>query len=552
VLGTSEHSATQWCNNNKTYPRPLKDHEEIVQLLTPAFSKRYWPIANAIYPKMSKREAQEWLDDKLSNPEPLWVRLIFQLACAQELHRLAQDRPLRFPWRHIAHNPTGLQPTKSVLHILANYWAPLRLAWAWRDLKREVGIHLPNPRRLVLASNRPPVGRLDSQPSGTPLKGAIKYEAYADWSKVAMGWPEDADDISDLANKIDHDIRRQKRYDWQAHYGAACVYAIAMNGEPSELIRRRCTDLAVRELEESVRCTESGFANVKRSWLLASDVDLDKLRREASFISFEREAFPHFFPHFTPDRPRPASHEQFQTETKMYDRQLLASSAQMMERTWHLRGVESATDVHTFAYWFRDEIGIWQAIESFAATHGRNWPDRAKLLRRVREVADPRILDEEGFSPRLREWDSVIEEIWFDAARGQETSDCADKVDEALRALLSEIKEGAEFSPTAYSRQWLAEARRAASHGRNSLDTGLIREVCAEYTAVWQGLYDLLDAKGQSQSFRQALLCIRTTKLSPFTTQRRGTRSGVVYGCLLRGYRGIQGNGRRAILRERR
>lgn len=247
---------------------------------------------------------------------------------------------------------------------------------------------------------------------------------------------------------------------------------------------------------------------VKRSWLLASDVDLDELRLEESFISFEREAFPHF----TPDRSRPASHEQFQTETKMYDRQLLASTAQMMERTWHRRGVESTTDVHTVAYWFRDEVGIWQAIVSFAETHGRNWPDRAKLLRRVREVADPRILDEEGFSPRLREWDSVIEEIWFGTAREQETSGCAEKVDEALQVLLPEIEEGAESSPTARSRQWLAEARKAVSHGQNSLDASLIREVCAGYAAVWQGLYDLLDATGELCSFRQALLNIRVPR----------------------------------------
>uniref|UniRef100_A0AAU3I2I4 Tetratricopeptide repeat protein n=1 Tax=Streptomyces sp. NBC_01393 TaxID=2903851 RepID=A0AAU3I2I4_9ACTN len=505
VLGTSEHTAAQWCNSGMKYPRRLKDHENIVHLLAPVFAERYWPIVSAIHPSKSKFEARQWLTEELERSEPPWVRLIFQLACAQELYRLAQDRPLRFPWRHIAHNPTGLQPTKSVLHILANYWAPLRLAWVSKELNREVGTYLLNSGHRVLTSNRP----RHSQSSRAPLKRVIEYDAYVDWSRVAMEWPGEIGDINRLTNKIDHAMCRQKRYDWQAHYGAACVYAIAMNGESSgSIIRCRCRDLAVRELEESVRCTESGFVTVKRSWLLASDVDLDELRLEESFISFEREAFPHF----TPDRSRPASHEQFQTETKMYDRQLLASTAQMMERTWHRRGVESTTDVHTVAYWFRDEVGIWQAIVSFAETHGRNWPDRAKLLRRVREVADPRILDEEGFSPRLREWDSVIEEIWFGTAREQETSGCAEKVDEALQVLLPEIEEGAESSPTARSRQWLAEARKAVSHGQNSLDASLIREVCAGYAAVWQGLYDLLDATGELCSFRQALLNIRVPR----------------------------------------
>ncbi|CAM5358427.1 hypothetical protein SMICM304S_04385 [Streptomyces microflavus] len=77
---------------------------------------------------------------------------------------------------------------------------------------------------------------------------------------------------------------------------------------------------------------------------------------------------------------------------KAYGRQLLSGCAAVMEHTWRLRCGQLPAEPYVLSEWFVGEAELWRCVERIASNQGRNWRDRERLLQRVREVADRRLL----------------------------------------------------------------------------------------------------------------------------------------------------------------
>ncbi|MCZ2526060.1 hypothetical protein [Streptomyces sp. HB2AG] len=158
VLGTAERTAYQWCKDDaEQHPARARARREIRETLTPVFTERYW---QALVPphRRSRRGEKERAEGVLKNllPEPegllkkeadalrgrrvAAVRLVFQLACMQEVTRLCQHYPVA---RLLGATKFDVAITRGARRINRDVWAPLRLAWAKDVYDRTGG---PAPR----------------------------------------------------------------------------------------------------------------------------------------------------------------------------------------------------------------------------------------------------------------------------------------------------------------------------------------------------------------------------------------------------------------------
>jgi hypothetical protein len=212
-----------------------------------------------------------------------------------------------------------------------------------------------------------------------------------------------ADELGRSIRKIEGRTRGFRR--WQEHYNAACVYALPLlagtSGRDKDEVDEFST-LAVDRLKKAIACADSGYIASRRDWLISDDPDLDGLRPERAFKSFEAMYFPAAAR--TPRRPR----DLHKWEVSRYTIDLLAATAERWEEGWRRRkgGVESDVDVAVLAEWLRVEVSAWNRVRKVAIDH-RHWQSRMALVKDMRrwtisqglrplEVRFPRFTEEDA------------------------------------------------------------------------------------------------------------------------------------------------------------
>ncbi|CAO0833753.1 hypothetical protein SMICM17S_12777 [Streptomyces microflavus] len=398
---------------------------------------------------------------------------IFQLACKEEMQQLAADYPRMIRLRHPFVRAHGTL-TRTSLRLNRDVWAPLRLAWAHEDAGSDRMELLENP----------------------------------------LSWPSSADTLARGIRSARGGLRGVHRWLspgwrlWQDNYNAACVYAVAMNGtrgQSGSQERRALADLAVDELEGVGHADVSGFHPVTRSWLLIEDPDMEKLRQESRFIRFERETYPHA----APDRHRPE--RPLRPEMKAYGRQLLSGCAAVMEHTWRLRRGQLPAEPYVLSEWFVGEAELWRCVERIASNQGRNWRDRERLLQRVREVADRRLLVRCGLPSRLPEMDDLLDEAAWDTVDGvqERIRSFEETFEKRLSALSLAVAVGANgsanrLSPIRLSTQWLAAVRQNGASAA-VVKQAAAQQACSDYETAWRAVRDLLDPDQSATALSDAL-----------------------------------------------
>jgi hypothetical protein len=189
------------------------------------------------------------------------------------------------------------------------------------------------------------------------------------------------------AHELEQRIRRIERRRrgfrrWQEHYNAACVYALPLLETTPVRDRAEVDDLstlAVERLKMAIACADSGYIRSRRDWLISDDPDLDGLRPERPFKSFEAMYFPAAAR--TPRRPR----DLHKWEVSRYTIELLAGTAERWEAAWRRRKdeLESDLDVTVLAEWLRIEVAAWKRVRSVAINH-RHWQSRMALVEDMR------------------------------------------------------------------------------------------------------------------------------------------------------------------------
>ncbi|MEU8565282.1 hypothetical protein AB0C45_27865 [Streptomyces cyaneofuscatus] len=277
------------------------------------------------------------------------------------------------------------------------------------------------------------------------------------------------------------------------------------DGQSGSRERRALADLAVDELEGAAQADVSGFHPVTRSWLLIEDPDLEKLRQESRFIRFERETYPHS----APDRHRPE--RPLRPEMKAYGRQLLSGCAAVMEHTWRLRRGQLPAEPYVLVEWFAGETELWRCVDRIASNQGRNWRDRQRLLQRVREVADTRLLVRCGLPSSLPEMDDLLDEAAWDTVDGvqERISSFEETFEKRLAALSLAVAAGANGSanrrsPIRLSTQWLAAVRRNGASPA-AVQQAAAQQACSDYETAWRAVRDLLDPDESGTALSDAL-----------------------------------------------
>ncbi|XQE78073.1 hypothetical protein ACN24L_03560 [Streptomyces microflavus] len=232
---------------------------------------------------------------------------------------------------------------------------------------------------------------------------------------------------------------------------------------------------------------------------------MEKLRQESRFIRFERETYPHA----APDRHRPE--RPLRPETKAYGRQLLSGCAAVMEHTWRLRRGQLPAEPYVLSEWFVGEAELWRCVERIASNQGRNRRDRERLLQRVREVADRRLLVRCGLPSRLPEMDDLLDEAAWDTVDGvqERIRSFEETFDKRLSALSLAVAVGANgsanrLSPIRLSTQWLAAVRQNGASAA-AVKQAAAQQACSDYETAWRAVRELLDPDQSATALSDAL-----------------------------------------------
>lgn len=222
-----------------------------------------------------------------------------------------------------------------------------------------------------------------------------------------------------------------RRWTWQQHYTAACLFAIPVArwwdaqeaarasgsraeapsppaeppAEAKKLARR-----AVDRLERAAAGSSSEFVATRGDWVVEEDLELRGLRDLPEFKAFVAQYFPGRYhaagdPGAAPaeraaaesggaeppalgapadsDRRSPA--RVAQTD---YTRSLLTGVAAQWHEVWHQRAARvTSVDPHTLKRWWSEEKEIW-ALFGAVAKACLHWESRLRLLQRANELLE--------------------------------------------------------------------------------------------------------------------------------------------------------------------
>ena len=231
-----------------------------------------------------------------------------------------------------------------------------------------------------LRNEFPRVGRLRD---GELTRKAVELSALWMQQRLAGIRSEPVLAADELERGIGRIEGRRRFRGWQEHYNAACVYALPLLETTPERDRAEVEDLstlAVERLKLAIACADSGYVRSRRDWLISDDPDLDGLRPERPFKSFEAMYFPAAAR--TPRRPR----DLHKWEVSRYTIELLAGTAERWEEAWRRRkdDLEADLDVTVLAEWLRIEVSAWERVRKVAINH-RHWQSRMALVKDMRK-----------------------------------------------------------------------------------------------------------------------------------------------------------------------
>jgi hypothetical protein len=302
-----------------------------------------------------------------------------------------------------------------------------------------------------------------------------------------------ADELGRSIRKIEGRTRGFRR--WQEHYNAACVYALPLLARTS----RRDTDevdefstLAVKCLKKAIACADSGYVASRRDWLISDDPDLDGLRPERAFKSFEAMYFPAAAR--TPRRPR----DLHKWEVSRYTIDLLAATADRWEEGWRRR--KGAVDVTTLAEWLRVEVSAWNRVRKVAINH-RHWQSRMALVKDMRrwstghglrplEVQFPRFTEEDAswLDEDVEKAADVSRMVKANGKRLETLADTIERHDGQAGSckLVDDLE------------RWQSELVRldAGAHG---LSRGEAARLCESHAVLWRALQGYLRDGGDQK-----------------------------------------------------
>jgi hypothetical protein len=168
---------------------------------------------------------------------------------------------------------------------------------------------------------------------------------------------------------------------WQEHYNVACIYSLPLltrrsSADGSDLEQLACR--AVERLERATAQADTEFLVSRRDWLVSEDPDLQGLRVQPRFKSFEAAYFPSG--RRTPQRPRDVQ----RWEVSRYTLDLIRTSAQRLEQIWERRacGLDPVTNSRVVLEWCEDDLTA-RALIREVAVHHRDWRTRFELLDRT-------------------------------------------------------------------------------------------------------------------------------------------------------------------------
>jgi tetratricopeptide (TPR) repeat protein len=211
-----------------------------------------------------------------------------------------------------------------------------------------------------------------------------------------------------------------RRWTWQQHYSAACLYSIPLTrwhdqredareaaaragqkppqvdppARAPELARR-----AVDRLERAAARANNEFVATRGDWVVEEDTELRGLRDCPQFHAFVTQYFP--------DRGRSATQPYAEEPTQgidrrspahiaqtAYTRSLLCGVAVQWHELWRQRArSEERIDPHTLKHWWSEEREIWTLFGA-VAKDCLDWPSRLRLLSTANEL-----LERNGIQP---------------------------------------------------------------------------------------------------------------------------------------------------------
>ena len=284
-----------------------------------------------------------------------------------------------------------------------------------------------------------------------------------------------------------------RRWTWQQHYTAACLYAIPLaladddqrhgkhstqaappldEGTVDELARK-----AVHRLERAAARADIEFAATRRDWVLEEDPDLSTLRARPEFTAFAAQYFPDRSNLSEPAEPAPTVRDSRTRVTEnAYAHSLLVTLATRWHALWHDRAARGASvDAHTLLDWWTEEQEVWSMFSGIAKAPD-DWRGRLDLLTKANEV-----IERDGGKPITASYGRV----------GASSAASQVRLDELGAAFAT----GSPFAPDFERRLELlrladAEALAISSPARTEL-------LCRRQSALWLALTECLSGEAE-------------------------------------------------------
>lgn len=499
LLGYFDHLPEQWAEGlpGTTEPAPgdrAHRRQELREGLGPVLAQRYWwvigdlidrPCAHethADYEQRAKRYLEELLTHGFQHEEQppqqpteteKLVRLIFQRAYQVEMRLLTTDLAVYRMFRWIVPSRQRTSLTLTSLRICRDLVAPLRERQAFEAWPRTS----PRPTAAPELGSRVkgfPGYTPATSPPADPDRLNKKVDRYLRFSHAGLHWTS---------------------LQWQDHYNAACVYALAFlspqphldgdshtgagapdrtrHDEASAAVRDTLAHFTVVELGAGLRCAESAYTTVTtdaRRWMIEGDPDLKAVRTTDRFTRFANAVYP------SEDHHRPGSGGVIH-RVALADEELLTRVAFTMEQIWHRRGRQVNPDIHLMLKWVREEAEIWEELHTVAVGNARCWPSRYSLQHMVEQAADADA-DADKLPERARRSERFDNRL----------SNTPTRLPHFLAALSAKTPADAAGSPITCAARWQAALAAADAAGRLELPTAEAEALCRAYATVWQRL----------------------------------------------------------------
>ena len=238
------------------------------------------------------------------------------------------------------------------------------------DLRRRIPRSWPG--------HRPPISKAAVRVSSLVVRERLRLVLNRSRFEPRTGW---APYIAQIEDEI-ASIEPRSGFDrWQEHYNVACIYSLPLLTRRSSADGRDVEELAFRAVQRLERATaqaDTDFLVSRRDWLVSEDPDLQGLRVQPRFKSFEAAYFPSATR--TPQRPRDVQ----RWEVSRYTLDLIRTAARRLEQIWERRacGLQPATNSRVVMQWCDDDLTA-RALIREVAVHHRDWRTRFELLDRV-------------------------------------------------------------------------------------------------------------------------------------------------------------------------